>query len=287
MASRKEEKALARRRRVAEEQALAARAQRRRRLRVFAGVVTTAIIAVAVMVVIAATGDGTGTIGPHSRDALAAVKHVDALLAGIPESGSRLGSARAPVTITEYGDLECSVCDQLAAPPSFTDPEGGAGTGIEDALIAHYVRTGKVKLVFRPLETASSGNPDPSAFMRQQAAADAAGAQRKAWYYIELFYNEQGPEGARYVTMPFLNGIARQVHGLNFARWTTDRNWKRIKREVMADDASGVAVTRTLPRGVSTPTLIIKGRNGRATALQGVDSSTWSDLQSAIRSASQ
>ena len=39
---------------------------------------------------------------------------VNSLLAGIPQSAMRLGSPSAPVTVTEFGDLECPVCRDFA-----------------------------------------------------------------------------------------------------------------------------------------------------------------------------
>ncbi len=269
---------------MAKEQASLDRAQRRRRLQILGGVSVAAIILVVVMVAISA-GAGTAPVTPDGPAAVAAVKHVDSLLAGIPESGSTLGRPMAPVTVTEYGDLECSVCDEFAAPTSYTNPEGEAGTGFEDDLITQYVRTGKVKLIYRSLETASSENPNANAFALQQAAAVAAGMQGKAWYYIELFYNEQGAEGTGYVTERFLEGIARQIHTLNFSRWMADRKLAGVKNQVTADNALGTAVGEKLPQGVSTPTIIIQGAKSRPAALQSLTSDTWSDLQAAIASA--
>lgn len=282
MASRKDQKEQARMQRVAQEQALAVRAQLRRRIQMFAGVATVAIILVVVMVAIAAPSGSTEPVTPHSPEALAAVKHVDALLAGIPQSGTTLGNSKAPVTITEYADLECPVCDAFATPPSFTNPDGETGTGIEDELIARYVRTGKAKLVFRSLETASSDSPNASAFALQQAAADAAGLQRKGWYYIELFYNDQGAEGSGYVTENFLDALARQVPGLDFAQWMVERKKPSVTAEVTTDNASGIAIGKTLPQGVSTPTFIVHRPKGPSAAIQGLSSSTWSELQAAI-----
>ena len=164
MASRKEQKEQARAERLAKEQELAAQAGRTRRLQIFGGVVVAAVIVIVVAIVISSSGGGSAGAGnPDSPLAKTAVKHVDSLLAGIPESGTTLGKPSAPITITEYGDLECSVCDELAAPTSFTNPEGEPGTGWEDQLISQYVRTGKAKLVFKSLETASGSNPDTNA----------------------------------------------------------------------------------------------------------------------------
>jgi hypothetical protein len=152
MSSRKEQKEQARAERLAKEQELAAKAGRTRRLQIFGGVIVAAVIVIVVAIVISSSGGGgSGGANPDSPVAKAATKHVNSLLAGIPQSGMTLGKSSAPITITEYGDLECSVCDVLATPTSFTNPESEAGSGWEDQLISQYVRTGKAKLVFKSL----------------------------------------------------------------------------------------------------------------------------------------
>src|SRR5260221_113374 len=78
-------------------------------------------------------------------------------------------------------------------------------------LIQNEVKAGKVKLVFKSLETATGNSPNPSIFPVQQASAYAAGQQSKGWNYIELFYHQQGQEGTAYVTPEYLGGLARQI----------------------------------------------------------------------------
>lgn len=282
MASRKEQKEQARQERLAQEQADAERAGRTRRMQLLGGVVAAAVIVVVAAIVISSGSSGT-VVKPETAAAKVAVAHVDGLLTGIPESGTTLGKASAPITITEYGDLECSVCDVLATPSSFVNPENEAGSGWEDQLISQYVRTGKAKLVYKSLETASSENPDSNAFEQQQVAAYAAGLQGKAWYYIELMYNEQGQEGTNYVTEGYLEGLAKQVPGLNFKKWMSDRQLAAPKKQVNADNAAG----STLDGGqASTPTVIIKGPAGTSQPLVGLPSSGYAAYQSAINSAS-
>jgi protein-disulfide isomerase len=283
MASRKEQKEQARAERLAKEQELAAQASKTRRFQIFGGVTVAAIIVIVVAIVVS-SGGGTTAVKRNSPEALAAAQHVDTLLAGIPESGVTLGNPKAPVTVTEYGDLECSVCDEFATPTSFTNPEGEAGTGFEDDLISQYVRAGTVKLVYRSLETASSSNPNGNAFALQQAAANAAGLQGKAWYYIELFYNEQGAEGTGYVTESFLDGLAQQIHGLKYAKWLADRKLASVTKQVTTDNANGTSIGNQLSQGVSTPTILIQGPKSDAPAIQGINSSTWTQLQTEIQS---
>ena len=193
MASRTKQKEEARARRLAEERAAAERAQRTQRMRLLGGVLAVAIVVIAVAVAISTSGGGNGKPAPKpgSSASKAAVTAVTNLLSGIPQSGQTLGSPNAKVTITEYADLECPVCDAFALPASATTSDGTSGTGWFDQLVKQYVRTGKAKIVYRSLESATANGPNASMWPQQQAAIYAAGLQHKAWEYVELFYHEQ------------------------------------------------------------------------------------------------
>jgi protein-disulfide isomerase len=278
MSSRKEQKEQARAERLAKEQELAAKAGRARRFQIFGGVIVAAVIVIVVAIVVSSSGGSNG-VKPETAAAKTAAKHVDSLLAGIPESKNTLGKPSAPITITEYGDLECSVCDVLATPTSFTNPEGEAGSGWEDQLISQYVRTGKAKLVYKSLETASGSNPDSNAFEQQQVAAEAAGLQDKAWYYIELMYNEQGQEDTNYVTESYLTGLAKQIPGLKYAKWMSDRKLASLKSEVNAENTAGSAVDGGEGQ---TPTVVISGPGGQAKPIVGLPTNGYDAFVSAI-----
>lgn len=284
MASRKEQKEQARAARIAQEQATAASRQRTRRIQIFGGAIAIAVIVIVVAVAIS-SGGGGGAVKPQSSAAKAAAKHVDSLLAGIPEAKNTLGNPSAKVTITEYGDLECSVCDVLATPTSFTNPEHEDGSGWEDQLISNYVRTGKAKLVYKSLETASGGNPDANAWTQQQVAAYAAGLQGKAWYYIELMYNEQGAEDTGYVTESYLQGLAKQIPGLNFNKWMADRKLTSLKNQLSLENQEGTAVDAS-SGGASTPTIVVSGPKGSAAPIVGLPQSGYSAYVSAINTVS-
>lgn len=285
MASRKEQKEQARAARIAKEQAAAASAQRTRRIQIFGGAIAIAVIVIVVAIVVSSSGGGGKAIDPNSSAAKAAVQHVNSLLAGIPQSGNTLGRPSAPVTITEYGDLECSVCDVFATPTSFTNPEHEQGSGWEDQLIANYVRTGKAKLVFKSLETASGQNPDTNAFVQQQVAAEAAGLQGKEWNYIELMYNQQGAEGNNYVTESYLQDLAKQIPGLNFNKWMSDRKLSSLKSQISADTAQGINADGGAAN-VSTPTVVVSGPRGAAKPIIGLPQSGYSGYVSAINAVS-
>jgi protein-disulfide isomerase len=265
MASRKEQKEAARQQRLAQEQARALKARRDRRLRMTGGVIVGAIVVVVAAIAISSNGSKNATAPkPTSPTAKTAAATVNKLLAGIPQSGNTLGSPSAKVTVTEYGDLVCPICKDFAL-------------SSENQLIANDVRSGKVKIVYRALETASQ-TANASMFVPSQVAALAAGLQNRAWYYIELFYHEQGDETTSYVTDSYLNGLAAQITGLNYAKWTSDRTSSALASDVTADESAAQAAGFD-----STPTIVIKGPKSQAQPIVG-DPSSYSSLESAIKS---
>jgi protein-disulfide isomerase len=266
MASRKEQKDAARQRRLAEEQARAERTRRERRLRMLGGVVVGAVAVVVVAIAVSSGGGGGSVVKPDSPAAKQAVKTVNTLLANIPQDGNRLGSPTAKVTVTEFGDLECPVCKDFAL-------------GAEDQLISNDVRSGKVQLIYRSLPTATANGPDPSVFPTQQAAALAAGQQQRGWNYIELFYHEQGAEDTSYVTSDYLGGLAKQIPGLNYSTWNSDRTSSTLTGQVTTDEQAATAAGYN-----STPTLVVKGPKSQASPIVG--DTTYGALQSAIKSVS-
>ncbi|MGA2009210.1 MAG: thioredoxin domain-containing protein [Solirubrobacteraceae bacterium] len=266
MASRKEQKEAARQARLEQERALAERAARNRRLQMLGGVVVVAVAVVVVLIIASGGSNSTTAPKPTSPQAKTAAQKVDTLLAGIPQDGTRLGSPSAPVTVTEFGDLECPVCKDFA-------------TGAENQLIAKDVRSGKVALVYRSLPTATANGPDPGIFPTQQAAALAAGQQKLGWYYIELFYNEQGAEDTAYVTPTYLGGLARQVPGLNYGEWNTQRFNPALTAQVDKDEQAANAAGYN-----STPTIVVKGPKSQAQPIVG--DTDYGTLESAIKSVS-
>jgi protein-disulfide isomerase len=265
MASRKDQKEAARQRRLAEERLRAERARRDRRLRLLGGTLVGAIAVVVIAIVISSGGSSSAVVKPTSAAAKKAQSTVNTLLSGIPQTGNTLGSPSAKVTVTEYGDLVCPVCKDFAL-------------GAENQLISNEVRSGKVKIVYKALETASQ-TANNSMFVPSQAAALAAGKQKKGWNYIELFYHEQGDETNSYVTDSYLSGLAAQVPGLNVDQWGSDRQSSALSSQVSADEQAANASGYN-----STPTILVTGPKSQAQPIVG--DTTYSQLQSAIKSVS-
>jgi protein-disulfide isomerase len=245
--TRKERREQARVQRRELEQAEVARAARRKRLGQL-GIVGAAVL-VAVVVILVATGGGhkSGPAKAGSPKATETTRSVNALIGGIPQNGTVLGDPKAPVTLQYFADLECAFCREFTV-------------GALDSIVPRWVRTGKVKIEYRNLETATR---EPEVFRSQQVAALAAGKQNKLWNFAETFYREQGEEGSGYVTDQFLQKIAEQVPGLNLATWTTDRNEAGLASQIATDSQLAGAQGFT-----GTPSFLIGKTGGAAQKLE-------------------
>jgi protein-disulfide isomerase len=236
--------------RLAAERADAARAIRRTRAWRLAAAAGVAAVLVAVAVIASSSGGKPATSAP------AASADAAALFQGIPERRGVLGDPRAPVTVTEYVDLQCPIC---AAASKSTLP----------ALVRDYVRTGKVKLEARTLHFIG---PDS-----QRAARVAAGAadQNRLWPFLEAFYAAQGGENSGYVTDAFLRSVAGAA-GVNAdaALAKADGGAAQAQLDRAAADAQRLGIdstpTFTVARGSGKPQVLsaqdVLGAVSRATA---------------------
>jgi len=222
--------------RVAAERAEAAAGTRRaRRLRLAGAAVLSAVL-VAVAAIASSSGGTPAAPAPVADDSAAA------LFRGIPERDGVLGDPEAPVTVTEYVDLQCPAC---AAASRDTLP----------ALVRDYVRTGKVKLEARTLQFIG---PDSV-----RAARVAAGAERQGrlWPFLETFYAAQGPENSGYVTDAFLRSVAAAASVDADAALSTagsDAAAQRLNRA--SADAQRLGID-------STPTFTVASGNGEPRVL--------------------
>jgi protein-disulfide isomerase len=103
------------------------------------------------------------------------------LFAGIEQHGPALGNPRAPVTLVEYADLQCPYCAEWSrhALP---------------VLVSDYVRTGRVRIVFRGLAFVGA---DSELALRMVIAA---GTQNKQWDLLHELYARQGYENSGWVS---------------------------------------------------------------------------------------
>ncbi|MBS1869963.1 MAG: thioredoxin domain-containing protein [Actinobacteria bacterium] len=225
------------------DRAAAARARQRQRLWILGGVLALAAVIV-VVIAIAASGGSDNKPAKKAGEALPGQFEANARFAGIPQSGITLGSPRAPVTMVEFADLQCPYCRQYT-------------TQVMPTLVADYVRTGKLKMVFRNVSILGTDSTTAA------RVAAAAGMQNKLWPFIDIFYANQGEENSGYVTDAFLTRIAAAVRGLDVQKALSDRNLPQVDRLL------NEAQTQMTVNGFQgTPSFVIGRTGGRLDALQ-------------------
>ena len=191
-----------------------------------------------VRVVLALAAAACALLVPSAGAAVPGASDVNALLRGVPQQGPWLGKRTAPLIVVEYVDLQCPYCavfSRQTLPP----------------IIRSYVRTGKVRLLFRGLAFVG---PESATALRWTFGA---GAQNKLWNVLELLYVQQGGENAGWVTQPLLNAVAHSVPGLDLARLKKDapRTGLAIASAASAASAAKVPGTPYLQVGRSLATL--------------------------------
>ncbi len=204
--------------------------QRRRRLLQLASAATfVAIAAVAVLVVISQTDSDGGDADVEG------IAEVRSELRGISQDGMVLGDLRAPVTLIEFGDLQCPACKAVAEE-------------LVPEVVESKVRAGEARLEFRNFTILG---PDSET---AAAAAIAAGAQGRGWAFVDLFYRNQGLEGSGYVTDEFLTAIARAAGVKDIPRWNRERAARAASAQIAADNAAA----QRLEFG-GTPSFAVRG----------------------------
>jgi protein-disulfide isomerase len=239
--SNKKEREKRREERIAAESKASGSDQRTRILQLAAGAVFLAIVVVVVLVVANSSSSSSG--GDASN--LVEIKQVDSLVNGIPQSNMLLGDPKAPVQLIEYGDLQCPFCKAYSEE-------------ILPSIIENQVKKGEANITFRNYTIIGEQSPAAG------AATLAAGKQGRGWYYLELFYRNQGEENSGYVTDEFMESIAKGAGVKNLAQWNKERESKPIKEEVTktTEEAEGFGFT-------GTPSFAIKGPSTEGLELLG------------------
>jgi protein-disulfide isomerase len=252
VATRTQRKQQLRAEREARERAADQRSTRKRRLALLGGALAAAIVIVAIAIAVS-SGGGTKTSAPGGP--VSGVSATTELFAGIAEHGTELGSPTAPVTLVEYADLRCPVCREYTL---------GAFPG----LVQRYVRTGKLRMVFRA-QTFVGQQFAPGDSERAARFALAAGQQDKLWPFADLFYRNQGDETTSYASDAFLSRLGRAVPGLDDGKALAGRQSKTVDSELSLADSSFNAAGFT-----GTPSFQLGRSGGRLRTLSAPNLST-------------
>jgi protein-disulfide isomerase len=245
--TRDERRAAARAEREAAERAANQAQQRKRRLLQLGGVLVVAAAIVVAAIAVASSGGGSSSPTRHAGETVAGQREIARQLHGIPQRGIALGEPRAPVTVVEFGDLQCPVC------AAFSNTE-------MPKLVQRYVRPGKARLELRLLTFIG---PDSE---RLGAMAAAAAQQDRLFTLSELVYANQGEENSGYATDAYLRRIGGAVSGLDVERALRDRDGAKASQQLA--DASRLASTNHVE---GTPTFLVGRTGGTLEAVPAAD----------------
>ena len=200
-----------------------------------AGVIVLIVVAIVLAVVLTGGGDNSSANGTTAK--LPDAAEVQTLFANIPQDGTVLGKASAPVTMVEYVDLQCPFCQQFE-------------TAAMPTLISRYVRTGKLKVEARPIAILGVDS------LTGQSAVLAAAQQNRLFNFAQLLYDNQGAENTGWLDDDIVNSAAASIPGLDVSKLLADRDSSAVEEEVRKVNAQAEV------DGVSkTPTILV-GKSG-------------------------
>ena len=213
------------------------------------------ILAAVIVGALTLTGgsDSTSTTGTT----LSGASDVEKQFAGIPQSGDVLGKASAPATLVEYIDLQCPVCRQFE-------------TEVMPTIIDRYVRTGKLKVIARPVVIIG---PDSETGRNGMIAAMK---QNRGFNFAQILYFNQGPENGGWLNDSMVTDAATSIPGVNVAQLQQDADSQAVKDKAATYDSQARADNLS-----GTPTLLVGKSGGKLTSL-GAGSPSVEQLSAAI-----
>jgi protein-disulfide isomerase len=232
------------------------------------GAVIVAIIVAVVLGIALSSGSST----PSAADApavgsltnsltLPGASQVDAMFKGIPQSGTTLGSSKAPVTMEEFIDPQCPYCQEFE-------------TQVLPTLVQNYVRAGKLRIQMEPWAFIG---PDS---VTGQAAELAAANQNRVFNFAEILYDNQRTENTGWLNTNMITAAAASIPGLQVHRLLSERGSSAVKAAQSRVDA--LATQRNI---TGTPTIFV-GKTGTSGSEVAMTSATdGAAVEAAIKNA--
>jgi len=147
-------------------------------------------------------------------------------------------AAATPATLVEYIDLQCPVCRDFE-------------TNTMPTIIDRYVRTGKLKVIARPVSVIG---PDSE---RGRRAMVAAFAQNRGFNFSQLLYFNQGPENGGWLDDSMVADAAASIPGVNVKQLQDAADSKAVANATARFDRQAQA-----DQLAATPTILV-GKTGR------------------------
>jgi protein-disulfide isomerase len=229
-------------------------------------IVVAAIAAVAVLAVVtfALVGRSSSSTPPTTTGAVSALPGAQDVLRsfnGIPQRGDVLGSPKARVMMVTYIDLQCPICRAFE-------------TEVMPTILSRYVRTGKVKVVTRPIAFIGADSE------RGRRAALSAGLQNRAAQFTQLMYANQGAENSGWLTDDLIHAAYASIPGLKLQKALSSRDSQPVLSQEHTYDTQA-----TKDHVTGTPTVLVGKTGGRLADVTPGRAPSISDLSAAIAQA--
>jgi len=149
-----------------------------------------------------------------------------------------LGNMSAPITIIDFSDFQCYLCNRYVK-------------NTEPLINQTYVQTGKVALIFKHLPNRGFDS------MGAALAAQCMNDQEKFWQFHKLLYSNQKPIDSGWVSKENLKKFALQIPGLDIQQFDSCFDSEKYKSFVQKD--IGLALSSGFKE---TPSFIIENSDG-------------------------
>ncbi len=158
-----------------------------------------------------------------------------------------LGDPNAPITMIEFGDYQCTFCSKF-----FHETE--------NSIITNYVKTGKVKLLFKDYIILGQDS------INAANAAHCANDQKSFWQYHSMLYNNWDGEDTGWANLAHLHEFANTL-GLDMDVFSACMSNFKYNELVTLSSIDGEKL------GVSgTPTFFVIDQNNDVIKITGAQS---------------
>jgi protein-disulfide isomerase len=149
-----------------------------------------------------------------------------------------LGNESAPITIIDFSDFQCYLCNRFVK-------------NTEPLINQTYIQTGKVALVFGHLPNRGLDS------MGAALAAQCTNDQGKFWEFHNMLYSNQKPIDSGWVSKENLKNFASLIPGLDIKQFDSCFDSEKYKSFVQKD------IDLALSFGFrETPSFIVENSNG-------------------------